>query len=71
MKDIDLKERKRFMLVNIERVVTNLFPESYSRSLRNELRNANGVLGDDFLMMPMPDKERRRILNDLFGKEGW
>jgi hypothetical protein len=62
------KER-RFIKENIERVVAHCFPRD--QLLRDDVRNANGFVGSGFIGVPMPDKERVKILNSLFGKGQW
>jgi hypothetical protein len=70
--DNDLCEaRIAFVIGNIERVVTNLFPHPYSRSLRNDVRNANGFVGQGFVGVRVSEQERITILNSLFGRERW
>ena len=54
---------------NIETVVADRCPRY--KSLQQMVRNANGVLGEGFIGIPMTAKERVKILNDLFGKGRW
>jgi hypothetical protein len=68
----DLREaRMAFVIKNAERVVTNLFPHSYGRSLRNDMRSANGFVGQGFVSVRISEQERITILDSLFGKERW
>jgi hypothetical protein len=57
------------MVKNIERVITNVFPDR--RPLFDRVRNANGFVGDGFVGVPMSTKDPRAILDRLFGKGQW
>jgi hypothetical protein len=60
---------RTFMKENIEQVVARYFP--HDKELQDEVRNANGFVGDGSVGVPMPDKERTKFLNAAFGRKGW
>ena len=65
----DVAIRRTFMKENIEQIVTHYLPND--RCMQNKVRNANGFVGNGFVCVRMPNKDRTRILNALFGKKGW
>jgi hypothetical protein len=72
-KTFEEKLERAFMKENIEQVIALWRSEHKGiyQWLQNDVRNANGCVGNGFVCVPMPDKERTDILNALFGKKGW
>lgn len=58
-------EDDQFMKANIEWVIDYCFPERWHQDERNLVRNANGCVGDGFVVLPMPDIKREDILDSL------
>ena len=59
---------RAYIKANIESVTTTYFSD---RRVRDMVRNASGIVGDGFIGVPMPDEERRAILNSLFRPHQW
>jgi len=63
------QERRQIVKEHIEQILTHCFPND--KFLHDQVRHANGFVGQDFVGMAMPDKERQKLLNAYFGKGGW